>query len=64
VLIQTGLQQCLRELATRQLAPFDSRAFGSHVSNADAVAFLTGLPMIFFRYWLGAWQDALKIKHL
>lgn len=64
VLIQTGLQQCLRELATRQLAPFDSRAFGSHVSNADAVAFLTGLPMIFFRYWLGAWQDALEVKHL
>ncbi|MCC9000015.1 MAG: AarF/ABC1/UbiB kinase family protein [Candidatus Contendobacter sp.] len=58
-LILTGLTQCFRELATRGLAPFDSRAFGSHLSNADGFSAWAGLPIAVVRYWIGAWQDAL-----
>lgn len=60
VLIATGLAQCFRELAARGLAPFDSRAFGSHLSNADWFGLWAGLPATVARYWLGVWQDALE----
>lgn len=63
VLIQTGLQQYCRELPARQFAPFDSRAFGTHLSNADVVDFVAGLPMAQLRYWLETWRDALDAKH-
>jgi ubiquinone biosynthesis protein len=60
VLVATGLTQCGRELASRWLAPFDSRAFGSHVSNADWFGLWAGLPATATRYWLGTWRDALE----
>jgi hypothetical protein len=60
VLILTGLRQCIRELAFRGVAPFDSRAFGSHLSNADGFRLWTGLPLTLLRYGLGAWQDTLE----
>jgi ubiquinone biosynthesis protein len=59
VLIMTGLTQCGREWPTRGFAPFDSRAFGSHLSNADGFGLWAGLPMTVARYWIGRWQDAL-----
>ena len=60
VLVLTGLRQCVRELAFRGMAPFDSRAFGSHLSTADGFRLWAGLPLTVVRYWLGAWQDLLE----
>jgi len=59
VLILTGLMQCSREWAVRGLAPFASRAFGSHLSNADWFSLWAGLPVTVVRYWTGIWRDAL-----
>ena len=59
VLIETGLAQCGRELAVRGLASFDSRAFGSHLSNADWFGLWAGLPLTAARYWIGVWRDLL-----
>ena len=59
VLILTGLMQCSREWAVRGLAPFDSRAFGSHLSNADWFGLWAGLPLTVTRYWAEIWRDAL-----
>lgn len=61
VLLATGLTQFGREWPTRGFAPFDSRAFGTHLSNADGLSLWTGLPLTATRYWLGLWQDALDI---
>jgi len=60
VLILTGLTQCGREWATRGFAPFHSRAFGSHLSNADWLGLWAGLPLTVTRYWTGIWRDALE----
>ena len=60
VLILTGLMQCSREWAARGLAPFESRAFGSHLSNADWFGLWAGLPLTVSRYWAGIWRDALE----
>lgn len=62
VLILTGLRQCLQELPGRGLAPFASRAFGSHLSNADWYGLWTGLPLTVARYWIEAWRDALAVE--
>jgi ubiquinone biosynthesis protein len=62
VLIMTGLMQCGREWPTRGFAPFDSRAFGSHLSNADWFGLWAGLPMTMARYWIGMWRDALDTR--
>lgn len=59
VLILTGLMQCSQEWAVRGLAPFASRAFGSHLSNADWFSLWAGLPVTVVRYWTGIWRDAL-----
>lgn len=59
VLIMTGLTQYGREWHARGFVPFDSRAFGSHFSNADGFGLWAGLPMTVIRYWIGRWQDAL-----
>ena len=61
VLLTTGLTQYRREWPTRGFAPFDSRTFGTHFSNADGLSLWTGLPLTTTRYWLGLWQDALDI---
>ena len=60
VLILTGLMQCSREWAVRGLAPFTSRAFGSHLSNADWFSLWAGLPLTVTHYWTGIWRDALE----
>ncbi|MBK8184587.1 MAG: hypothetical protein IPK63_17600 [Candidatus Competibacteraceae bacterium] len=59
VLIKSGLIQCYRELAARRIAPFDSREFGSHLSNADWFRLWAGLPMTAVRYWIEMWRDTL-----
>jgi ubiquinone biosynthesis protein len=60
VLINVGMVQFYREIAGRALAPADSRAFGTHVSNADLVGLWTSLPVTATRIWIGMWQDALN----
>lgn len=60
VLILSGLMQCSRESATRWLVPFHSRAFGTHLSNADWFGLWAGLPLTVTRYWSGIWRDALE----
>lgn len=59
VLIKSALLQCYRELAARGLAPFESREFGSHLSNADWFRLWAGLPMTAIRYWVETWRDLL-----
>jgi ubiquinone biosynthesis protein len=59
VLIATGLTQYCREWPARGWTPFDSRAFGSHLSNADGFGLWAGLPATVARYGIGLWQDAL-----
>lgn len=62
VLIRSGLLQCYRELAARGVAPFESREFGSHLSNADWFRLWAGLPMTVLRYWVETWRDALGAR--
>jgi ubiquinone biosynthesis protein len=59
ILINVGMVQFFREIASRTLAPADSRAFGTHVSNADLVGLWTSVPVTATRMWIGMWQDAL-----
>jgi hypothetical protein len=59
VLVMTGLAQFGREWPARPFAPFASRAFGTHWSNADGFGLWAGWPLTVARYWTGAWQDAL-----
>ncbi|MBK8897340.1 MAG: hypothetical protein IPN66_09080 [Candidatus Competibacteraceae bacterium] len=63
VLIRGALVQCYRELALRGMAPFDSREFGSHLSNADWFRLWAGLPMTAIRYWVETWRDLLEVGH-
>lgn len=60
VLIKAALLQACRELAGRGVAPFDSREFGSHLSNADWFRLWASLPITAIRYWVETWRDALK----
>lgn len=62
VLVGTGLAQFSREWAVRPLAPFDSRAFGTHWSNADGFGLWAGWPLTVARYWTGMWRDALATE--
>ena len=62
VLIMTGLTQCCREWPARAFASFDSRAFGSHLSNADGFGLWAGLPMTVARYGIERWRDALDAR--
>jgi ubiquinone biosynthesis protein len=59
VLIAGGSRQFLAESWVRTLAPFDSRAFGTHVSNEDLLRFMSSLSLTPARYMLGAYRDAL-----
>ncbi len=64
VLIMTGLTQYCREWPARAFAPFASRAFGSHLSNADGFGLWAGLPVTVARYWVERWRDALDARAL
>ena len=60
----TGIADVLaiirRELHGRTLAPADSRAFGTHVSNTDLVGVWAFSPLTAVRLWNGCWQDTLE----
>jgi ubiquinone biosynthesis protein len=59
ILIRDGGREFLGETPVRARAPLDSRAFGSHVSNADLMRFLISVPWVPERYMLGAYADFL-----
>jgi ubiquinone biosynthesis protein len=59
VMIAVGLERFLRELAGRALVAPGSRAFATHVSNADLFGLCAAWPATAARFWIGAWQDAL-----
>lgn len=56
-LIGVALQRFFAELPARLAAPFGSRRFDSHVSNADLVELWLSLGLVPARYWWG--RDAL-----
>ena len=58
-LIRAGVIQCLREWPVRSFVTFDSREFGSHLSNADWLRLWAALPTALTRYSLGAYAEAL-----
>lgn len=62
VLIRSALIQCCREWATRGMAPFESREFGTHLSNADWLRLWANLPVTAIRYWIEGWRDALDLE--
>jgi ubiquinone biosynthesis protein len=62
VLIGTGARQFLREFGSRALAPPRSRAFGTHVSNADLVAAFTALQYAPTKFVLDTLSDAVGPK--
>jgi ubiquinone biosynthesis protein len=61
VLLASGGRQFFAESWARPLAPWDSRAFGTHVSNRDLLSLLNSLNWTPARYMLGAYRDALDI---
>jgi len=61
VLIAGGGRQFRSESWRRPLAPYDSRAFGTHVSNRDLVALLGSFALTPARYMLGMYRDALDL---
>ncbi|MBL8250199.1 MAG: hypothetical protein JNK31_00865 [Candidatus Competibacter sp.] len=61
VLVKSALVQCFRELTARGMAPFESRDFGSHLSNADWFRLWASLPVTAVRYWTETWRDALGV---
>ena len=50
-LILTGLEHFAAELPSRYTASFDSRAFDTHVSNADLLMLWATLGLVATRYW-------------
>jgi ubiquinone biosynthesis protein len=59
ILIRDGGREFLGESPLRALAPFESRAFGTHVSNADLLRFVSSAPWTPARYMLGAYAEYL-----
>ena len=59
ILIRDGGREFLGESPLRALAPFGSRAFGTHVSNADLLRFVSSAPWTPARYMLGAYAEYL-----
>lgn len=57
VLLGTAFARFVGEAPARAGAAFDSRAFGSHVSNADLLALWLDAPVAAARYWQGLWLD-------
>ena len=62
VLIGTGARQFLSEFTSRTLAPTRSRAFGTHVSNADLVTAFTAMQYAPAKFILGTLADAVAPK--
>lgn len=56
-LMTTAITQFWYEFPGRALAPFDSRAFATHVANADLVGLWASLYLTAARFWIGTWQD-------
>lgn len=54
VLLESGLARVLAEMPWRGLAPFTSREFASHFSNADLLQLWALAPSIATRTWLHA----------
>ncbi len=61
VLIASGGRRFVAESWMRPLVPFDSRAFGTHVSNRDLVRLLGSFTLTPARYALGTYRDALDV---
>jgi ubiquinone biosynthesis protein len=61
VLLASGGRQFFAESLVRPLAPFASRAFGTHVSNEDLLRLMNSLSWTPARYMLGAYRDALDV---
>jgi len=59
--IHMGVARFLGELLSRAGAPADSRAFGTHVSNADLAGLWLSWPLTAARLWVGLCQDALSV---
>ena len=59
VLVQTGIAAFASDLPLRPLAPVDSRAFASRVSNLDLLLIWATLPQLPLRFWLGVYGDVL-----
>ncbi|MFP5405313.1 MAG: AarF/UbiB family protein [Gammaproteobacteria bacterium] len=57
-LIEAGLQRFAAELPERMLAPFGSRHFATHVSNADLMTLWMTSGLVPQRYWRGVARDA------
>jgi hypothetical protein len=59
VLLGASLERFCAEWPARPLAPFSSRAFGTHVSNADLFGVWASGPLVAARFWIGALADGL-----
>jgi ubiquinone biosynthesis protein len=59
VLVRSGAAQFGRELRRRPGATLDSRAFGTHVSNADLIKLWASVPWMPTRYFLETWLELL-----
>jgi ubiquinone biosynthesis protein len=57
VLVHAALAGFLKELPARAASPWNSRAFGCHLSTADLLALALDSPAATLRYWTGRWQD-------
>ena len=60
VLVREFLGQLALEWPRRWLAPPDSRAFATRLSNADLSRLALGLPWAVTRFWLDTGFDLLK----
>jgi ubiquinone biosynthesis protein len=59
VLVRSGAAEFGRELRRRPGATLDSRAFGTHVSNADLIKLWASVPWMPTRYVLDTWLELL-----
>lgn len=62
VLAQTAVEQFAREAGRRPFAAPGSRAFGSHLSDADLMCTWAALFFVPSRFWLATWRDALGLR--
>jgi ubiquinone biosynthesis protein len=59
-LIGAALGRLSAELPERLLAPFVSRRFDTHLSNADLLTFWMTLGIVPARYWAGVWRGVFS----
>lgn len=62
-LVRTGLEQFTAELPGRYLAPFGSRDFDTHLSNADLLGLWATTALVGARYWRAGLQALLGAAH-